>query len=199
MKKINALLVAGLLAMPFTSVLADVDGHHETEDGGDCPTVSFNGLTLDEEFGAGAAEMTRCLENRKRIKVVMQVNNYCGKTNAAGECTAPYGLRNVPNMLADYTKTHGISRKQVDLRVVVHGPGGKHLLKGSQFEQKVKDVMAMGVPVYFCQNTVRSFMKSGLIPVGAASTAVIDGVQFVTGGLTALADLQAEGFTYIQP
>jgi len=201
MKNVNSLMLAGLLAVSLTSapVFADDDGDENDANGGPCPTVSFNGLTLDEEFGAGAANMTRCLENRKKVKIVMQVNNYCGKTNATGACVAPYGLRNVPSIIRDYVNTHGIARDELDLRVIVHGPGGKHVLKGSQFEANVKGVIAAGVPVYFCQNTVRSFMNSGLIPVGAASTAVIDGVQFVTGGLTALADLQEEGFMYIQP
>ena len=39
-----------------------------------CPVGLVSGLPLDEEFGAGTQELTRCLERRHNVKVVVQVN-----------------------------------------------------------------------------------------------------------------------------
>ena len=63
--------------------------------------------------------------------------------------------------------------------------------------------MAMGVKFYFCQNTTRSFVANGTLPpgnvMGGATAQLIDGVEYVTAGVTAIADLQEQGYRYVQP
>ena len=45
-----------------------------------CPVNLINGLTLDDEFGAGSAAITRCLA-KDEIKVVYQINKFCNDAN----------------------------------------------------------------------------------------------------------------------
>jgi intracellular sulfur oxidation DsrE/DsrF family protein len=81
-----------------------------------------------------------------------------------------------------------------------------HFVK-NEFEGQVQDLMNKGVKFYFCQNTTRGFQGQGLLPDDATSALVTslddDGVahtvEYVTAGITALADFQAAGFQYVQP
>jgi len=182
-------LVVGLLVLMSPFVLAS-----ETEN--NCPDGLAANLT--KEFGPGIAGKTQCVQEKKAIKIVMQVNQYCGKKTDE-KCVAPHGFRNIPSMIKNYTKTNAIPRDQIDIALVVHGGGGKLLLKGNPFEQQVKFALENGVKVYFCQETMRSFIKKGLIPAGKAEEALIDGIEYVTGGLLALVDFQRQGYMYIQP
>ena len=55
-----------------------------------------------------------------------------------------------------------------------------------------------------CQNTTRGFIKKGILPdstetIGGATAELIDGVEYVTAGVTAIADLQEQGYKYVQP
>jgi intracellular sulfur oxidation DsrE/DsrF family protein len=69
----------------------------------------------------------------------------------------------------------------------------------NQFEPQVRRLIDKGVKFYFCQNTARAFMQRGEVAPGAFTGALIEGVEYTTAGLTALADFQATGWTYIQP
>jgi intracellular sulfur oxidation DsrE/DsrF family protein len=164
-----------------------------------CTVGAVSGLTLDEEFGAGAQALTRCLKKRRDVKVVMQVNQHCD-TMTNGVCTRAYGLHNIGNMLDDYEITHGLKAgRDYEVAAVVHSGGGKLMLKGNPFEPQVQALMARGVKFYFCQNTVRSYIKSGALPLGAALANITDGVLYVTSGVTAVADFQGQGYRYVQP
>ena len=66
--------------------------------------------------------------------------------------------------------------------------------------------MARGEKFYFCQNTTRGFMRNGTLPTVAETTdmtgakgQLIDGVEYVTAGVTAIADFQSQGYKYVQP
>jgi len=64
--------------------------------------------------------------------------------------------------------------------------------------------MAQGVRFFFCQNTTRGFIGNGTLPStdviqGGATEQLIDGVEYVTAGVTAISDLQEEGYRYVQP
>ncbi|MFV2055357.1 MAG: DsrE family protein [Thiohalomonadales bacterium] len=162
----------------------------------DCPVGLVSGLSLDDEFGAGAAEATRCIKKRKKIKVVYQVNKQC--KNAA--CTKPYAIGNMTNAINDYEITSGIARGDYEIVAVVHSGGFSLVLnndaanphaKSNPFQSKVEDLMAKGVQIYFCQNTARS--------KGVVLDQMIPGIKFVTAGVTAIADFQSIDFSYVQP
>ncbi len=137
--------------------------------------------------------------------------------NNVASCSRPYALGNLKNMLTDYTITNGINAEDIDIKVIVHSGGGFLMLKNAgddgkgnyftgdpgdgrnQFEGMVKALMDDGVRFYFCQNTTRGFIKKGILPAGDATAQLIDGVEYVTAGVTALADLQEQGYKYVQP
>lgn len=131
-----------------------------------------------------------------------------------------YALHNIDNMLNDYEITYGM-RPGEDFRVValVHGEGNHIVLQdGYKFDDTVKGeviidnpyqsdveaLMARGVRFLFCQNSARNFMSHGELPSymegeGSATEALIPGVEYITAGMTAMADLQSRGYSYIQP
>jgi len=209
-KLLNVILLLSLINVPV--VFADDDHGDENKA---CPVGLVKGLTLDAEFGEGVQAKTRCLENRKKIKLVMQVNNACRDTtvvstnsgyaleNHARSCgeTRGYGIAQLKNMIADYKITHGIDADKLDLNVVVHGGGGTMLLDmpWNKLKPAVTSLMAQGVKFYFCQNTVRGMAKKMGLPTPIFVSKVLPGVEYVTAGLTAVADFQKEGYMYIQP
>jgi intracellular sulfur oxidation DsrE/DsrF family protein len=138
-------------------------------------------------------------------KVVNNIAN-CANNRA-------YALGNLSNMLKDLKITNGIDPKKIDIRVVVHSGGGYVLLKDAgfdgagnyiasgrnKFQSQVEDLMAEGVRFFFCQNTTRGFIRNGTLPAGDATAQLIDGVEYVTAGVTAISDLQEQGYRYVQP
>jgi intracellular sulfur oxidation DsrE/DsrF family protein len=154
--------------------------------------------------GAGTSELTHCLKRRHKVKLLIQANNYCARTDAVtGECTRPYALHNIENVIKDYEITNGmVQGRDYEIAVIVHSSGGLLMLDpnaayphpkaaANQFAQTVKDLMAKGVKFYFCMNTARG--------MHVQTNQVIPGVEYVTAGLTALADFQSKGWTYVQP
>jgi len=131
-----------------------------------------------------------------------------------------YGLHNIENMLRDYEKTYEMyPGSEIKVIALVHGEGNHIVLKdGYRFNDTVKGevvienpyqgdveaLMAKGVRFMFCQNAARNFMSHGDLPSylegeGSATDALIPGVEYHTAGMTAMADLQARGYSYIKP
>lgn len=219
MKRLLTVLSIICLGLTATTAMADRD-HHDESDQQACPVGLFakdangNLMTIDDEFGAGSNAITRCLANRNKIKLVMQVNKACRDTAVVSDGNGGYRIKNHPTscnpgrgygvaqmkaMIRDFTVTNGIPPRKLDLVMIFHDGGGYLLLKGNAFEQDVKDLLAAGVRMYFCQNTVRGFIRNGALPAGDATSHIIEGVEYVTGGLTALSDFEGRGYTYIQP
>lgn len=217
----GSLLVVSLIGFGFTGV-ASADSN--------CPVGLVSGLELDDEFGPGAQDLTRCLEDQSTANVVVQVNQFCRDTwNKAGDrvrkitdCDAgrAFALGNIKNMLNDYEITHGMrAGKDFDVVAVVHSGGGDLVLQdgytfhdtvkgdvtiSNPYQSEVEALMARGVRFLFCQNTTRGFIRSGKLPSyadneGSATDAMIEGVEYTTAGVTAIADLQKQGYRYVQP
>lgn len=131
-----------------------------------------------------------------------------------------YALHNIDNMLKDFEITQGMhSGQDFEVVAVVHGEGNTLLLQdGYTFDDTEKgevtvanpyqaDVEALidrGVRFYFCQNATRYLMSHGMLPSnmegeGSAVDVLIPGVEFITAGMTAMADFQARGYRLIQP
>jgi len=157
-----------------------------------------NPISIDEKFGPGSMDVTRCLAKTKRIKVVYQLNQEC----KSGSCTAPYAIGNIKNHINDYEITHGIDPENYKIAVVVHSAAWKLILNNDATEKHTADnpfQAAMEdlintypqVNVMFCQNTA-----SGK---GVVKANMIDGVGFVTAGVSAITDLQEKGYRYVQP
>ena len=212
MYKLLSVLLFLALSLNAQIVKADDDSENKA-----CPVGLVNGMTIDEEFGAGVQEKTRCLENRKEVKLVMQVNMACRDTtvvwnsdtnsyaleNHARSCGEKrgFGIAQMKNMIADYMVTHGIDSENLDLNIIVHGGGGTMLMDmpWNKLKDEVKGLIAKGVKFHFCMNTVRGMAPKMGLTIPQFTSKVIPGVTYVTGGLTALGDFQEEGYVYIQP
>ena len=210
----------------------------------DCPVEVLPGspgapeTTLDLEFGNGTQDLTTCLSNRKKVQIVMQLNQVCRDSyathpvdndglptgesskvvNNVATCASnrAYALGNIKNMIKDFEYTNGMEPDDYEIKVVVHSGGGYVLLKDesyngagdwvtgrNKFQGQVEELMDMGVEFYFCQNTTRGFIRNGTLPagdlMGGATAQLIDGVKYVTAGVTAISDLQEQGYRYVQP
>ncbi len=191
--------------MRFTTALAvttllfagavQADDHRKNSNNA-CPVGLVSGLDLDTEFGPGTAALTKCMDKRHHVKLVFQLN-------ANANC---YGLGNIVNVIDDFEITHGMVRgRDYQLAAIVHSAGGTMVVKNgvngfaNPCETQVSALIAKGVKFYFCQNTTRGFIGNGRLTAGLANTQVIDGVEYVTAGLGALADFQSSGWKYVQP
>ena len=210
MKLLNATLGAlmvGLVSMP---VFAAGSGNTE------CPVGQVNGMSLDDEFGPGTQDLTKCIKKRHQVKMVVQINQY-------GTDTQPYALGNIRNIIDDYEITHGMERgRDYEIVAVIHSAGGRLALKNTGYnsagalvsgrnphEAAIKALMEKGVKFYFCQNTTRAYLSQPgtavtslpkyLVTGISATDQMIEGMEYTTAGLTSIADFEAQGYQYIQP
>ena len=206
------LIISSLIIFSLVSVSAMAD-----DDNGECIVGQVNGMSLAEEFGTGTGDVTRCMKKTDHVKVIMQINKACRDTtiitnpingapqleNHARSCGSNrgYGVAQLKNMIKDYKITHGIEAKKIDLSVVVHGGGGTMLLDmpWNKLKPAVQALMADGVKFYFCMNTVRGMARKMSLTSAELVSKVIPGVEYVTAGLTAVADFQEVGYNYVQP
>lgn len=171
---------------------------------GNCPTDIA--ASIEAEFGSGdgaAAAATRCLENlgsKRKVRVVYQVNQECKGYDAAGNCTDAYAVGNIINAINDYEMQGMKNGRNFEIVAVVHSSAWKLILNDGRNKYPgtaagtspgVADLLAAGVKVYFCQNTARS--------KGVVFADMVPGVEFVTSGVSALADFQIEGYALVQP
>jgi len=175
----------------------------ETDDEGECPVGLVNGLSLNQEFGAGSEQITHCLQQREKVKLLVQANQFCMDNVSNASCTRPYALLNLEKMIDDYEITHGMKiGRDYQMSVIAHTKGGPLMLKDSAhnpFADKVTALINKGVKFYLCQNATRAMINRGLLPAGEATANIIEGVEYVTAGLTAVVDFQYQGFVYVQP
>jgi len=170
--------------------------HHEDDDDKNCPVGLVSGLSLDDEFGPGTSEITRCIQ-KTPVKVVYQINITCGDE----ACNKPYALGNIQNAINDYQITHGLMLGKDFEIIAVAYSGGYRLMTANNaqqafgeenpFQEQVESLIEQGVKIYFCQNTSRS--------KGIVTANLIPGIKYVTSGVTALADFQLLGYAYMQP
>jgi intracellular sulfur oxidation DsrE/DsrF family protein len=203
MRFTTALVATSLL---FAGAVQADDNHHHGNEA--CPVGLVSGKTLDEEFGLGVGALTKCNDKRHHVKIVFQLNASqvvppAGPTSPALNC---YGLGNIVNVIDDYEITHGMERgRDYKIAAIVHSAGGPMVVKNgvngfaNGCQGQVEALIAKGVKFYFCQNTTRAFLKNGRLTAGLVKDQVIDGVEYVTAGLGALADFQSSGWKYVQP
>lgn len=204
----RVLALCGLLAMSVPMF-----AHADNDDRGgnnQCPVGLVNGLTLDQEFGPGSATITHCVKHRHNVRVVVEINRKCRGTMGAGrvcDSSGPDALGNMENMVADYEITSGMKPgRDYQMIAIVHSSGGFLLLKGNEYQAQVQHLMDEGVKFYFCQNTARGFIHAGILPnfqtspTGDSAVAhIMDGVDFVTAGFTAIADHEQSGWSVVTP
>jgi len=156
-----------------------------------------NPISIEEKFGPGTMALTRCLGKTSKVKALFQINQEC--KNAA--CDAAYAVGNINNQITDYVVTHGMDSDDYEIVVIVHSSGWKLILDNNATDKHTANnpfqaameglVTNPNVKVLFCQNTAAS--------KGVVLANMLDGVGFVTAGVSAITDLQSSGYKYIQP
>lgn len=159
--------------------------------------ASGNSISIEEKFGPGSMKVTHCLKNTEKVKILYQINTECKNS----KCDAPYAIGNIQNHINDMVITHGMKSKDYEIAVVVHSSGWKLILDNNAtekhsatnpFQTAVEKLVAnKRVKFMFCQNTAA---KKGVVLAN-----MIPGVGFTTAGVSAISDLQEEGYRYVQP
>lgn len=205
MKSTRYFLIATsmLLLMSFSvQVFADDDDKNSFWNTSHCKNSKWtdqngNPISIEEKFGPGSMAVTRCLSDTKKVKVLYQINQEC--KNAA--CDAPYAVGNIINHINDFEITHDMDSDDYEIVVIVHSAGWKLILDNNAMEKHGADnpfqdameklVARNSVKVLFCQNTANSKK--------VVFANMLDGVGFITAGVSAISDLQEEGYRYVQP
>lgn len=175
-------------------------------------------IALDLEFGPGAQAITQCLKNRKKLKVVVRVDNtFMTDPYGAARLNAPLFLTNIEKMITQYETTHGLKiGEDIDIRVVFSGTGAvlattshgifanaavkwntanplNPIATGpiNPYRSIVERGMAVGMKFYLCQEASRT--------LGINMSNKIPGVNFVPAAHAATADFQMDGYAIIIP
>lgn len=191
--KLLFILLAGLAVAG--SAFAD-DDYQQTSNA--CPAAYQT--QVDTEFGAGTSAITTCITKRDDIKNVLNMSTAVLNPKSGISQT----LNNAVLMIANLQGIYGITLgEDFKLNIVAHFQGGQFLLTddaynklhsvttGNPSRATVESLLAQGVHIYMCQNTMRAnaWVTSDLIP----------GVEQVPGGVVALADFAATGWSVITP
>ncbi len=214
------LVLLGALALGSSSAPTQAQDHHDDDDHGNvaCPVASPYAGSYDETFGAGTTGRLHCNKKRSNVKYVVQVNDVCRDRHFAGssqpinnvnECymndiavdgkpNRAYAIFNLLKMVEDLKVTHGV--EDYRMVAVVHDSGWQLIRKGNPYEAVVKKLMGpeYNVKFYFCLNTAAALIGQGSLHVPIAEE-LIEGVEYVPAGLSAISDLQSQGYTMSQP
>lgn len=175
-------------------------------------------IALDLEFGAGAQAITQCLKNRKKLKVVVRVDNtFMTDPFGAARLNAPLFLTNIEKMITQYETTHGLKiGEDIDIRVVFSGTGAvlaatshgifanaaarwnaanplNPIATGpvNPYRSIVQRGLDVGMKFYLCQEASRT--------LGITMANKIPGINFVPAAHAATADFQMDGYAIIIP
>lgn len=102
----------------------------------------------------------------------------------AGEAKHEAVARNVVNLLADLGEG-------TEVELVTHGPGTGLCLAGGPQAEAVGALIARGVTVAACENSLRS--------LGIGAQQLVGGVVTVPSGVGELVRRQRQGWAYVRP
>lgn len=218
LKKVTTLLFGAIVVLASNTAPAD-EGGFMPEDKDSCKNVEpYDGVrSMDDEFGAGAEAITKCLTVRHHAKVVISVETVfpITPTGTANQQRATF-LSNIDKMVRNY-EIHGMTiGKDVDVVVVFSqvgallateshpvfaGANGLHPGDPTNsFRAFVDYGLAHGFKFYLCQEASRTL---GINMTGSTVAPIkykkIPGVNFVPGGMIAVADFEMLGYAVLVP
>jgi intracellular sulfur oxidation DsrE/DsrF family protein len=163
-----------------------------------CPQAAVDTMNID--FGPGTGDITKCLAVRENIRVAVNLSTSTLNPNSGISQT----INNVKNLVQNYEGIYGLTLDdEYKIVVVAHFAGARFLLNddaynrtyavttGNPSRTDVEALVAKGIPVYMCQNTMRSnhWVTANLIP----------GVREVPGGVAALVDYSLQHWALLTP
>lgn len=135
-------------------------------------------LTLSAPFLIAARAESASATGQKRQKIVIQVSdNDPAKWNLA--------LNNAKNLQED------VGAANVDIEIVVYGPGIGMLKLESPAGSRVADAMTAHVKVTACENTMRGQKLT--------RDDMLTAISYVPAGVTEIMRKQSEGWAYLRP
>lgn len=109
--------------------------------------------------------------------------------NSSDPLTQKMALLNARNLKAV------IGKGNIDVELVVYGPGLNILKKDRKNSLRVKDLMdRYGLKVSVCEGTLKGYAKRH-----GSEPDIIDGVSRVTTGAIRILELQEQGYAYMRP
>lgn len=220
---------AVFMASSMTTFAAKFSDAVENKDA--CPVTAYPtmplgtdpSIALDLEFGAGAQAITQCLKNRKKVKVVVRVDNvFMTDAFGAARFNAPLFLTNIEKMITEYEVTHAMKiGEDVDIRVIFSGTGavlattGHSIFTGAatRWNAEIAAGKHGGSPMYVGpENPYIAVVERGLAKgmkfylcqeasrtLGIYMSNKIPGINFVPAAHAATADFQMDGYAIIIP
>ena len=210
----NKSVVLALATVVGFAVLVPVANAYHAGAGGEkehgsqaCPVAYLNGVPLDVEFGAGSEAITHCVAKRHEAKLVVSVESaFPADINGVVNKNKATFLSNIDKMIDNYEIVNGMQiGKDIDIVVVMSSSGAALLTKAHKsfgldvygnpnpnpYAALVAKGIAKGMKFYLCQMAARE--------LGIKRSNMLDGVEFVTGGQIAVADLQQLGYAMLKP
>lgn len=163
-----------------------------------CPTAAQT--AMNTEFGSGTSTITTCITVRDNIKTAINL----GTSALNPKSGVSQIINNVNNMIQNYEGMYGLKlNDDYRITVVAHGPGGRFLLTdeaynrtfsvttGNPSRAAMEALIAKGIPIYMCQNTMRAnnWRSSDLIP----------GLKQAPAGVVSLVDYGMQGWVVLTP
>lgn len=199
MIKIVSRIISVLFIALFISgnVYADDDTINDNCKASKWTDTNGNGISIEEKFGPGSMDATRCLTKVKKVKIIYQINKECKNS----KCLKAYAAGNIINHINDFEITHQMNHDDYEIAVIIHSAGWKLVLDNSSltkhaannpFQTEIENLINMpSVKLYFCQNTANS--KKVIF------ANMLHDIGFVTAGVSAISDFQTIGYKYVQP
>lgn len=186
----RSLIVGACLLMPLTGHASVDSQRHNT-----CSQAAIN--HADKTFGPGASAKTHCIQHRNAIKTVIAWNE-----NKVHPSKNGLQVLNARNVLNDWETNFNLKiNHNFDAVIVAYAKGARWAVNNAAYKRKfgtdnpslkeVKALIKRGVKVYMCQNSMKG---QGFKPVD-----LIEGIEMVPSGVTALIDFQYQGFKYLAP
>lgn len=240
LKKYFLILISAGLVFGSITVFADDDIDEAIENKKPCPVnpaypdnnslydgSSLTGIAADQvidaEFGPGAQANTQCLMNRKKVKLVVRVNDTY-RTDAFGQPRFNKAMyfSNIDKFINQYTNTHGLSFKEdVDVRVILGGSGAalattKHkIFAGAAIRWNAEvdagkhpgpkmTVSQVNPYIAVINDAMARGIKFYLCQEASRTLKIsnknkIEGIYYVPAAHAATADYQMEGYAIIIP
>lgn len=148
-------------------------------------------------FGPGAGEKTTCVQRRDQLKTIIAWNSDTIHPSKNG-----LQVLNARNVLNDWESSYDLKiNNNFDAIIVAYGKGARWAVNNAAYKRKfgsdnpsikeVKSLLKRGVKVYMCQNSMKG---AGFKPAD-----LVEGIEMVPSGVTALIDFQYQGFKYLAP
>lgn len=163
-----------------------------------CPDQAIQ--DMDIQFGIGTSDLTKCIQKRTGLKSVIAWNlaTVNGRTGFAQQAQV------TRNTINNWTNMYDMEiNKDFKIVVVGYAAGGRWLLSDEAYNRTfnvttgnptralTETLIAGGVPVYMCQNTMRGS--------GWVTADLISGVLMVPSGASGILDFQHNGYKYLNP